>query len=148
MHLALARSDGGVSIMALLEGSDPAQEVAKWEGVSGGIKATRTEPVDASALPSRRFRLAWKMGAAGVEVDLAAARGVVLSDLRAERNRRLDDSERLMSRANEIGTPSDQKAVRDYRQALRDLPAKEAVRIEAMTVAELEAYAPAWPTPA
>lgn len=88
---------------------------------------------------------AWRSdGAGNVMIDLPVARGIRMVDIRAERNRRLDDSDREWARLSEVGTPEQQAAHSAYRQALRDVP--QSIDLDEIdTAGNLEAFQPAWP---
>jgi len=99
-----------------------------------------------TALPSRRFRNCWKVGQAGIEVDLAKAGEQVMAEVRRERNKRLAESDALKIRADDIGTPQVKSEIAEYRQALRDFPELIQAQVNAATsAADLEAVAPLWP---
>jgi hypothetical protein len=66
-----------------------------------------------------------------------------LEEIRAERNTKLDASDKEMAKATETNTK--EQDWKTYRQALRDLPAT--VNMESVTTAaELAAFVPMWPT--
>lgn len=108
-------------------------------------ESTRLPDTEAHELPAGRFRDCWRRVEDGtVQVHLPLAREQRMAEIRAERNRRLQDSDGPMARANEIGTPEDIAALKAMRQALRDVP--QAVDLEAVESAEaLEAFEPDWP---
>lgn len=91
------------------------------------------------------FYGAWTSdGAGNIKVDLPLARGIRMAEFRAERNRRLDDSDREWARLSEVGTPEGQATHRAYRQALRDVP--QSIDLDKIdTAAKLEAFQPTWP---
>ena len=94
--------------------------------------------------PRRRFRPCWRWTGTGVAVDLPLAKQQRLAEIRAERNRRLDASDKDYLRAIDLGTPAEIDAMRTYRQALRDVP--QIVNLDVVRDAvELEAYQPVWP---
>lgn len=103
--------------------------------------------VKAADLPaSSRFIAAWKIVGGKVTHDAAKMRLIVLANLRKNRDTKLAESDGDKARLDEIGTPAQQKAVKEYRQKLRDLPAVVAAKIETMTVDQLENYKPQFPT--
>ena len=69
-----------------------------------------------------------------------------MTEIRAERDRRLVASDGPMLRATERGTPADVAAWKAYRQALRDLPPTARPAVDACVTPEvLAAYEPTWP---
>ncbi len=146
MNLFIERSDGGVTIMRLLDWHDLDREVRCWEEVMGGVKAKAWHLCADATLPATaRLQQAWRWNGGTVEVDLPAARQVVMAELRQERDRLLAESDSDKVRLDEVGSPQQQKNLKDWRQALRDLPATEGTRLDAMTAEQLAAYAPAIP---
>jgi hypothetical protein len=144
------REDGGVSVThpapnARKEGETDEQflDRIRLKDVPDGkpFHVQRKE-----SLPSRRFRNAWTRTSDGIEIDTPRARGLLVAEVRAERNRRLAETDTDKSRIDEIGTPQEQKAIKDKRQKLRDLPAVVESEIATLTVEQLEAYQPAWPS--
>lgn len=104
-------------------------------------------PVDDDRLPAKRWRRCWVLGTAQepVAVDLVKARHQVLEEIRVLHKQLTAESEELKGKADDIGTPQQRQAVREYRQALRDLPAAAEAQLARLSLAELEAYAPAFP---
>jgi len=98
---------------------------------------------------NRYFRNCWKLIGGKVAVDLASARAQVLAEIREERNRRLDASDREKSRLDDVGTPQQRAALARYRQQLRDLPlqVQADLAVWLASAEELEHYQPPWPTP-
>ena len=75
---------------------------------------------------------------------MPVARGIRMVEIRSERNRRLDNSDREWARLSDIGTPEQQAAHSAYRQALRGLP--QSIDLDKIdTAGKLEAFQPAWP---
>lgn len=104
--------------------------------------------VRASALPAtRRFRDHWRIQATGVSVDVSRARQQVMVEVRRTRDRLLDESDKHKNRVDDVGTSAQKKAVTDYRQSLRDLPAVVEPEISGLTVDQLERYEPQFPAP-
>lgn len=78
--------------------------------------------VDVTTIPSdRTFRNAWVKGVDRVEVDMPKAREIHMGRIRKARGKELDKSDIGVSKEVENGPVS--KALKDKRQALRDLPA-------------------------
>lgn len=107
----------------------------------------RLPDVDASELPSRRFRSCWRPNVRrSVAVDVPLARAQLLAEVRAERNVRLLASDADKQRLDDLGTPQQKQQLAAYRQALRDLPTSVQQDLEALTDSTaLERYAPTWP---
>lgn len=116
--------------------------------VSDGVALgwTRLADADADSLPqSRRFRNAWRHDGEKPVVNLPLARAQVLSEIRAERNAKLDASDKELARLTDVGSAKELEDIKAKRQALRDLPAVVAAELSALTtVAELEQYRPQW----
>lgn len=107
---------------------------------------TRLADVDHVDLPSRRFRACWRHDGKTVAVALDLARAQVLAEVRAERNAKLDASDKEAARLADIGTAEQQAALKEKRQALRDLPVTVTADLAALdTAADLESYKPVWP---
>ena len=95
---------------------------------------------------SRRFRACWRWTGARVETDIPLAREQLLSEIRAERNALLKDSDMMRARVEDIGTPQEKAALAAYRQALRDLPATVAADLALIADERgLADYQPRWP---
>ncbi len=108
--------------------------------------ATRRTNVDDSTIPARTFRGAWRFNSGSVQVNIALARTQKVNEIKAERNRRLTESDKLILKYTDIGTAQQQLDIRTFRQALRDLPTQVQADIAAMTaVAQLIAYVPPYP---
>ena len=105
----------------------------------------RLADVELSDIPGRRFREAWRQVGGGIGVDLPSARSIVMADLRAERNRRLTETDAEKNRLDDVGTSQEKNALRVRRQALRDLPVVVAAEIAAMTAEQMELHSPTWP---
>ena len=93
----------------------------------------------------KSFYGAWTSDGSGkIQVDLPRAREIHLAEVRAERNRKLDESDREWARLADVGTTEQQAAYREYRQALRDVP--QGMNLDMIdTVVELEEFRPSWP---
>ncbi len=99
---------------------------------------------DKSDVPTdKTFRASWRLKSGKVETDMPLARAEKMESIRAERNKKLSNSDALMARANETnGRVSEWKA---YRKSLRDIPADTDLD-QASTPEVLKAYEPNWPT--
>jgi len=124
----LYRKDGGVSIIYPAEKSRRAEETEKdwltrvFEKANPDNLSYEDIDLEKTSLPTPRFRNAWVKGNKGVTVDLSRAKAQVLDEIRAVRNARLDETDKLMSRALETGTVEELEELKRYRQQLRDLP--------------------------
>ena len=101
--------------------------------------------LNAADLPDRRFRACWEMISGRVTVNVVKAKGVVLENVRTERNRRIASSDALFARGQDTGPATFLLAVRQYRQLLRDLPDMVSLQIAGLDLAGLQAYVPPWP---
>jgi hypothetical protein len=164
IRIVFERPDGGVSIdtpIARIAGSAEAlaAHIARIETTNGipgtggtiDLKWRHRATITVAELPSsrpgqsRKLRNAWRWTGTAVETDVPAGRAVILAALRAERARRLLNSDGKLVRANEV-EPAMVPAWKAYRQELRDLPSvvETIIAVIADAVA-LEAYAPDWP---
>jgi hypothetical protein len=149
--IAYTRPDGGVSVVFPApadrrKGESEDEQVARATAKSVPAESLASAVVvDASALPSRRFRDCWELGGRGVRPHAGRARLQVLAEVRARRKELLDDSDRAKAKLDDVGTAEEKSKLAAYRQQLRDLPSQVAAQIQALAVAELEAYAPAFP---
>lgn len=91
------------------------------------------------------FYGAWKhAGGGSIEIDMPAARAIRMEEIRAERDRLLDESDREWARLADIGTPEQRAACKSYRQALRDIP--QNTSLEGIGTPEMLAPSvPDWP---
>jgi hypothetical protein len=102
---------------------------------------------DGLALPTV-FRDCWRYDGTAVVVEITLARVATMISVRSERNRRLNASDAIKARLDDIGTTDQKAAWAAYRQALRDVPVGAQAEVDAITdPATLSAYAPAWPNP-
>ena len=72
------------------------------------------------SVPARDLRNAWAWDGAKVVIDPARADAIYWARVRQDRDARLQESDAMMLRANELSVGG--AAWRAYRQALRDLP--------------------------
>lgn len=117
---------------------------------TGLAAAMRLPDTTSAELPtSWRFRNCWRADGDGrPAVEMALARAQRLEEIRAERDKRLAVSDGPMARANETGTPPEIQALKQYRQALRDVPSQLTANniLEGLTTPEeLEGFEPVWP---
>lgn len=97
---------------------------------------------------SRRFRNQWRRRKDNgeIEPDVSLAQQTRMLEIRAERDGRLVESDKEKARLDDIGTPEQIAALKDYRQQLRDLPATAQTDVAAITTPDgLDLYQPPWP---
>jgi hypothetical protein len=83
-YFAIARSDGGVSILVDRDGRDIPAEVAKWEEVNGS--AVSWGEVSGDDIPAdRTFRSSWKLNGSAIEHDMAKVKILAHDKRRAMR---------------------------------------------------------------
>jgi hypothetical protein len=104
--------------------------------------------VDADDVPtSRRFRSCWRLDDDVVTTDVSLAKIQAKADVRAQRDQRLDASDKEWLRLQAVGTQQEKDDYAAFRQALRDLPETADTEIDACAdEAALIAYTPTWPT--
>jgi hypothetical protein len=128
VSIAIAREDGGVSIMRIhrADGISPdavAEEVEKWQSTSE-VKATGSWIMAEGDMPSgRRFRDAWVHAGGGkCRIDLARARALHMSRIRAARDHALAALDIPFIRAVEASDAERRSVIAATKQRLRDLP--------------------------
>jgi hypothetical protein len=123
MRILIARSDGGVSVMQLVESADAAAEIDKWEGASGE-KAVEWHEVAVDELPrDRTFRDAWvHTGNGRCEVDMDRARSIHMDRIRRARDAELAKLDVPYMKAQERGDQDAMIQIAAQKQALRDIP--------------------------
>lgn len=136
MRIAITRVDGGVSIMAVVEGH-PDEAIEKWKTVNPGGYVSHQEIDDVPA--DRTFREAWVATGKGVDIDMPKARDIKRDALRVERAPLLAALDLEISRAYK--DPAKQDEIEAKRQALRDVTADPMIDA-ATTVDELKAVLP------
>lgn len=138
----LERSDGGVSIMNVVEGS-LLEEIRKWEDTSNGVKIlSSVEVVDADIPIDRTFRDAWtKLPSSGIQIDMPKAREIWRDYLRSLRGSRLRDLDVAYIRALEINDRQEMNRITALKQALRDVTQNPAIEA-AQTPEQLKAFIP------
>jgi hypothetical protein len=126
--IAIAREDGGVSIMKIrrADGVSPeavAGEIEKWQSTSD-VKATGSWIIADADIPSdRRFRDAWvHAGERKCRVDMERARALHMSRIRAARDHALAGLDIPFIRAVEANDAGEKSAIAAAKQRLRDLP--------------------------
>lgn len=80
--------------------------------------------IDDAEIPAEReFRDAWIFdeNAEKIAIEGGRAKDLALKKLRAKRNKALDESDKLLARAQEIGTPAEVQELKAKRQKLRDI---------------------------
>jgi hypothetical protein len=126
--VAIAREDGGVSIMTILraDGDSPtaiAAEIEKWQSTSE-VKAVDHWPIrEADIPPDRAFRDAWThRGGELCVVDMEKARTIQMDRIRAARDAKLAALDLPFMRAVEAGDDAKRAEIAAAKQRLRDLP--------------------------
>jgi hypothetical protein len=151
MKLLIERTDGGVSIMTIVNPGETEEqiaaaidaEIAKWQS-SGALRARRYWRAAPDSLPTdRTFRDAWVHdGASGCKVDMEKARAIHMGRIRATRDERLKALDVETVKAVGRGDQAAAAAVEGRKQTLRDLP-RTIDLTAAMTPEELKAIWPA-----
>ena len=152
-RIVYVRDDGGISIII------PAPEAASQEETEdqfvSRIAAKDVPPgksffiVDAASIPSRRFRNSWESQANTVTVMMSPARQQRINEVRAERLSLLAEADTELARLQDTGgSTAAINNVRQYRQALRNLP--QTIQADPAWIAitnaiQLEAYVIPWP---
>ena len=99
-----------------------------------------------SALPTRRFREAWRVVGSGVTENLPTCRSIRLAEVRRDRDARMPQFDAEWLKATGQGDAARAAAVEARRQALRDVPQVAAPALAACTTpTEIAAFTPAWP---
>lgn len=154
------RPDGGISVTtAAPESRRNGESEADWLerisaitrekiGSHGGLleNVRRLPNCSRAELPSKHFRNCWRSGTSGeVVVDMVLARVQRMAEIRAERDRRLAESDKEWLRILDVSTSEQQNLFKAYRQALRDMP--QGIDLGLVDDPEaLEVFQPAWPT--
>ena len=136
-HIAYKRPDGGVNIVC------PHPDVPLDDVMAKDVPPDATEVQVLDKLPSRAYRDAWVLSGGVVTHDMEKARELKMAEIRAERDKRLAATDGVYLRAQERGDDTEAAKLKEYRQGLRDLPAKVALDVE--TPEELKALQPDWP---
>jgi len=124
MRIAIERADGGVSIMHIPEGADPAAEVEKWQTTMlPGEAAVGWHEISDNDIPTdRTFRSAWKISDKAIAVDMDKARDIQMDRIRSARDAELAALDLPSLRAIEAGDDAKSAEIASQKQALRDLP--------------------------
>lgn len=118
MRIEIVRSDGGVSVMQIVDGT-PEEAIAKWETGGRHTMVSWREVQLADIPPNRKFRNAW---APGLTVDMPKARIIHMDRIRAARDRTLAQADTNLARAQDDNDGPEQARLRTLRRTLRDLP--------------------------
>lgn len=119
MPIAIARADGGVSIMVILVETTPEAELAKLQAHEEGVFLSCAE-VD--EIPSDKcFRDAWKLEGKAIVHDIAKCQDITKDRLRAERAPLLAALDVSYMRASEIGDEKAKAEIVAEKQRLRDI---------------------------
>lgn len=147
------RTDGGISVIVPAPKSQrKGESESAWLGRI--VKRTLDNATDvdvqlpmceASELPSRRFRNAWREVAGLIKVDIPEARNIRMVEIRSERDKKLDDADKKTARELEQQGVNYPDWV-TYKQALRDVPAD--IDLSGLNDEQsLSDFEPNWPTP-
>lgn len=94
--------------------------------------------------PNVKYRDCWAEKDGAIVIDLAKARDQKLAEIRAERDKRLEASDKAWMVAMSKGQPV--VAINAEKQALRDLPASAQSDLAAKRSANtIDSYEPEWP---
>lgn len=94
--------------------------------------------------PNAKYRDCWREKDGDIVVDLAKAKAQKLEEIRQERNKRLEESDKELMIAISKDQPQD--AIKAKKEALRDLPdAAETALKKLKKVETVDAYEPEWP---
>lgn len=119
----LNRSDGGVSIMSILDDSKVEDEILKSQfDIISFRELTENE-----VLPRRDYREAWSDQGKTIEVDLEKAKEVKRQFLRKERVSILNDLDVESIKALESNDSVKLEEVKNEKQRLRDAPSSPAI---------------------
>ena len=141
MRIGIKRSDGGLSVMTLLDGfalEDVPREITKWEHVVPWT-AIRWQEIDEAAVPPRLFRNAYELGEKVPEINMVKARDIHRDAMRVTRAPLLENLDIEFQRAYK--DPAEQDRIETEKQTLRDVTDDPAINI-AKTPEELKAI---WP---
>ena len=147
------RPDGGISITAPVRSQKIGEEIEDYyTNISKRVLMSLPPGTKFIGLlqrdeipKSRYFRNQWKINDdKKIEVDMEKAREHKMAIIRAERNRRLDNSDKLWNMVQDVGSDEDKKRMKGVRQALRDVPQNINLGV-VQTAEELEKLEPDWP---
>jgi len=121
MNILIKRVDGGVSVMRLINGADAATEVDKWKTTYPNAYVSHREIDELDIPATREFRKAWTdiTNETIIDIDLAKAKEVQLTKLRALRDRALEKLDKKYMIAVELGTAVTD--IKTAKQQLRDI---------------------------
>lgn len=142
MMYAIARKDGGVSIMVMVDkDATPEGEIGKWHQDAQSNVAS-FHPISAADIPQdRSYRNAWTHDGKAVVHDMPKAREIHRDKMRVARAPLLEDLDRQHTRAVGRKKQSEADAIEARREELRNVT--DDPRIEAApTIEKLKAI---WP---
>lgn len=123
---AITRADDEVSLIYFEDASKLEQEIEKWKGTAhSSWLPIRSIDLVVNSLPSkkeRQYRKSWRIKDNRLYINLETAKGQMLDELRRKRDAALELSDVDQVRLNDIGTAEQQRAIKIYRQKLRDFP--------------------------
>jgi hypothetical protein len=123
MKIAIKCIDGSVQIMTLVKGAAE-DAIGKWKQQWPGKYVSHREMPDDAIPTDRTFREAWTdtTPEAVIDIDMAKAREIHLTRLRAERDALLIKLDQESIKAQDQGLTEELQIIRATKQALRDLP--------------------------
>lgn len=144
MLIAISRSDGGVSIMKLVDAKpkDIKTEIEKWKNLHIGEYVSHAVIDDKSIPEDRYFRNAWSHDGKSLNIRMDVARDIHRDKMRAARAKKWEAADAAYNIADESGDASAKKAAAARRQALRDITKHPGIDA-AQTPEELRAVWPA-----
>ena len=137
--IAIARSDGGVSVMQLVTCEYGTDGKPRWtrdatdEAIAAEIARSRQPVVSWRRITrddvpgDRHFRSAWVLSAGKVGIDMAKARDIHRERMRAARAPKLAALDVEYQRADETGDTGAKADIAKRKQALRDVTADPAI---------------------
>lgn len=94
--------------------------------------------------PNSKYRDCWREKDGEIIIDLSLARAQKLEEIRTERNKRLEESDKEWMVAVSMGI--DPVAINGKKQALRDLPdAAETALAAKRSINTIDSFTPSWP---
>lgn len=138
----LHRKDGGIEIMACIEGVTPEMALEKWPQYRREEIERVGRVVRSAEVPKdRTFRDAWCCNGKSIDHDMAKARKIHRQRMREARAVKLADLDVAYMRADEASDDAAKKSISAKKQKLRDVTKHPDIE-SAKTVDELRAV---WP---
>lgn len=149
MPIVINRSDGGVSVIWMNAGFDPAVEVDIWAngwGAKHGLTVVSWVEVSEANVPTSgiglKYRECWKLNGNAVDIDMTKAKALRVAELTKTRKNLIELlSARIEQAIDDGATNAVISRMRGRRKALRDLNLTTAVA-GAANVAALDSLVP------